>query len=78
MRGRLVTAKLSEDKLDETTFSQNLMREDFSQRLEDVEETTHARLRMQHGCIGNLLNRMHVNEVDKQKLKTSGPEEIKP
>ena len=65
-RGRLVTVKLLEDKLDEINFSQNSMREDFSQRLEDVKETIHARHRMQQGCMGNLQNRMHVNEVDKE------------
>ena len=46
LRGRLVTVKLLEDKLDEVSLSQDLMREDFSQRLEDVEEAIHARLRM--------------------------------
>ncbi|KAF3542313.1 hypothetical protein DY000_02004558 [Brassica cretica] len=46
------------------------MREDFSQRLEDVEETIHARLWMQQGCIENLQNGMHINEVDKEILKT--------
>ncbi|KAF3597353.1 hypothetical protein DY000_02021533 [Brassica cretica] len=39
------------------------MGEDFSQRLEDVEETIHARLRMQQDCIGNLQNMIHVNEI---------------
>ncbi|KAF3501295.1 hypothetical protein F2Q69_00043551 [Brassica cretica] len=61
--------KLLEGKLDEINFSQDFMREDFSQRLEDVEETIHARLRMQQGCIGNLQNMMLVNEVDKEILK---------
>ncbi|KAF3587995.1 hypothetical protein F2Q69_00029104 [Brassica cretica] len=46
LRGRLVTVKLLEDKLDEVSLSQDLMREDFSQTLEDVEEAIHARLRM--------------------------------
>ncbi|KAF3541730.1 hypothetical protein F2Q69_00022317 [Brassica cretica] len=80
LRERLVTVKLLEDKFDEIIFSQNLMREDFSQRLEDVKETIHARLRMPQGCIGNLQNRMHVNEVDKEILKnkwTRGDEAIR-
>ena len=80
LRGRLVTVKLLEDKLDEINFSQDLMKEDFSQRFEDVEKTTHARLRMQQGCIGNLQYRMHVNEVDKEILKnqwTRGDEAIR-
>ena len=61
--------KLLEDKLDEITFSQDLMREDFSQRLEDVMETTHTILRIQQGCIGHLQKRMHVHEVDKEIMK---------
>ena len=80
LRERLVTVKLLEDKFDEIIFSQNLMREDFSQRLEDVKETIHARLIMPQGCIGNLQNRMHVNEVDKEILKnkwTRGDEAIR-
>ena len=54
LQRRLITMKLLEDKLDEINFFQDLMREDFSQRLEDVEETIHARLRMQQGSINNL------------------------
>ena len=80
LKGRLVTVKLLEDKFDEINFSQDLMREDLSQRLEDVEETIHARLIMPQGCIGNLQNRMHVNEVDKEILKnkwTRGDEAIR-
>ncbi|KAF2605889.1 hypothetical protein F2Q68_00043871 [Brassica cretica] len=69
LQGRLVTVKLLEDKFDEINFSQDLMREDLSQRLEDVEETIYARLRMQQGCIGNLQNMIHFNEVDKEILK---------
>ncbi|KAF2561256.1 hypothetical protein F2Q70_00017254 [Brassica cretica] len=79
-RGRLLTVKFLKDKLDEINFSQDLMRKDFSQRLEDVEETIHARPRMQTGCIGNLQNRIHVNEVDKEILKnqwTRGDEAIR-
>ncbi|KAF2590174.1 hypothetical protein F2Q70_00038643 [Brassica cretica] len=48
-RGRLVTVKLLEDKLDENNFSQDLLKEDISQRFEDILETTHARIRMQQG-----------------------------
>ncbi|KAF2539261.1 hypothetical protein F2Q68_00020639 [Brassica cretica] len=79
-RGRLLTVKFLKDELDEINFSQDLMRKDFSQRLEDVEETIHARPRMQTGCIGNLQNRIHVNEVDKEILKnqwTRGDEAIR-
>ncbi|KAH0898757.1 hypothetical protein HID58_048325, partial [Brassica napus] len=49
LRGRLVIVKLLEEKLDEINFSQDLMREDFSHILEDVEEIIHARLKMQQG-----------------------------
>ncbi|CDY12337.1 BnaA06g20070D [Brassica napus] len=34
-RGKLVTVKLLEDKLDEINFSQDLLKEDISHRLED-------------------------------------------
>ncbi|KAF3578159.1 hypothetical protein DY000_02031388 [Brassica cretica] len=61
-----------EHKLDEITFSQDLMREDFSQRLEDVVETTHTIRRIQQGCIGHLQKRMHVHEVDKEIMKNQG------
>ena len=80
LKGRLVTVKLLEDKFDEINFSQDLMREDLSQRLEDVEETIYAILRMQQGCIGNLQNMIHFNEVDKEILKnqwTRGDEAIR-
>ncbi|WZZ51160.1 hypothetical protein YC2023_051267 [Brassica napus] len=43
--------------------------EDFSQRLEDVVETTHTIRRIQQGCIGHLQKRMHVHEVDKEIMK---------
>ncbi|KAF3559793.1 hypothetical protein F2Q69_00013367 [Brassica cretica] len=69
LRGRLVIVKLLEDKLDEITFSHDLMREDFSQRLENVVETTHTILRIQQGCIGHLQKRMHVHEVDMEIMK---------
>ena len=71
LRGKLVTVKLLEGKLDEINFSQDLRRENFSQRLENVEETIHARLRMQQVCIGNLQKRMHVNEVDNEIMKNN-------
>ena len=35
LRGNLVVVKLLEEKLDEIIFSQDLMREDFSQILEE-------------------------------------------
>ena len=61
LKKRLVTVKLLEDKLDEINFSQDLLKEDISQRFEDILETTHARIRMQQGCIGHLRKRMHSN-----------------
>ncbi|KAF2570599.1 hypothetical protein F2Q70_00003623 [Brassica cretica] len=80
MRKRLVTVKLLEDKLDEINFSQDLMREDFSQRYEDLDETTQARLGMHQRSINNLHNRMHVIGVDKEIFKnqwTRGDEAIR-
>ena len=56
--------KLLEDKLDEINFSQDLIREDFSQRLEDLDETTMAILGMHQHNINNLQNMMHVSEVE--------------
>ena len=56
------------------------MWEDFSQRLEDLDETTQARLGMHQHNINNLQKRMHVNEVDKEILKnkwTIGDESIR-
>ena len=61
--------KLLEDKLDEIAFSEDLMREDFSQRLEDFVEKSHAKRRMQQGCTRHLQKRIHVNEVDKEIMK---------
>ena len=69
LQTRLVTVKLLKNKLDEINFSQDLIREYFSQRLGNVEETIHVRLRMQHGSINNLRKRMHVNGVNKEILK---------
>ena len=80
LKKRLVTVKLLEDKLDEINFSQDLLKEDISQRLEDIGETTQARLRMQQGCIGHLQERMHVNEVARDIMKnkwTRGDEDIR-
>uniref|UniRef100_M4F1K6 Uncharacterized protein n=1 Tax=Brassica campestris TaxID=3711 RepID=M4F1K6_BRACM len=79
-RGNLVTVKLLEDKLDEINFSQDLLKEDIPQRLEDIVEATHARLRMQQGCIGHLQERMQVNEVAREVMKnkwTRGNEAIR-
>ncbi|KAF2578471.1 hypothetical protein F2Q68_00004279 [Brassica cretica] len=57
LRRRMVTVKLLEDKLDEINFCQDRMKEDFSQRLEDISESTHARLGMQQHNISNFLKR---------------------
>ncbi|KAF2614606.1 hypothetical protein F2Q70_00012089 [Brassica cretica] len=62
LRGKLVTKKFLQDKLDEITFSQDLLKEDIYQELKDISESTHARLGMHQRNIGNLQNRMHVNE----------------
>ncbi|KAF3544622.1 hypothetical protein DY000_02007875 [Brassica cretica] len=69
LRGKLVTKKFLQDKLDEITFSQDLLKEDIYQELKDISESTHARLGMHQRNIGNLQNRMHVNEVDKEIMK---------
>ncbi|WZZ35276.1 hypothetical protein YC2023_018677 [Brassica napus] len=68
-KGRLVTVKLLEDKLDEIGFFQNFLKEDISQRFQNILETTHAGLRMHQGCIGHLQKRMHANEVAKEIMK---------
>ncbi|KAF3568936.1 hypothetical protein DY000_02015517 [Brassica cretica] len=80
LKNRLVTLKLLEDKLNEINFFQDLMREDFSERLEDLDETTMARLGMTQHNINTLQKRMHVSEVDKEILKnqhTRGDEAIR-
>ncbi|KAF3607993.1 hypothetical protein DY000_02047624 [Brassica cretica] len=41
-RSKLVTEKSQQDKLDEITFSQDLLKEDVYQELKDISETTHA------------------------------------
>ncbi|KAF3547374.1 hypothetical protein DY000_02007307 [Brassica cretica] len=69
LKKRLVTVKLLEDKLDEINFSQDLMREDFSQRLVDLDKTTTARFGMHQRSFNNLQNRMHVSAVDKEILR---------
>ena len=53
LRRRMVTIKLLEDKLDDINFCQDWMKEDFSQKLEDISESTHARLGMQQHSISN-------------------------
>ncbi|CAG7906026.1 unnamed protein product, partial [Brassica rapa] len=52
--------------LDAINFSQDLMREDYYQRLENLGETTMARLGMHQCIINNLQNMMHVIGVDKE------------
>ncbi|KAH0922658.1 hypothetical protein HID58_022676, partial [Brassica napus] len=47
LRGKLVTEKFLHDKLDEITFSQDLLKEDIYQELKDISESTHARFGMQ-------------------------------
>ncbi|KAF3589600.1 hypothetical protein F2Q69_00028552 [Brassica cretica] len=41
-RSKLATEKSLQDKLDEITFSQDLLKEDVYQELKDISETTHA------------------------------------
>ncbi|KAF3529262.1 hypothetical protein DY000_02040487 [Brassica cretica] len=79
-RSELVTKKSLQDKLDEITFSQDLLKEDVYQELKDITETTHARLGMQQRNIGNLQHRMHATEVTRERLKnqwTRGDEAIR-
>ncbi|KAF2541920.1 hypothetical protein F2Q68_00031242 [Brassica cretica] len=79
-RSELVTKKSLQDKLDEITFSQDLLKEDVYQELKDISETTHARLGMQQRNIGNLQHRMHATEVTRERLKnqwTRGDEAIR-
>ena len=58
-----------EDRFDEIAFSQSLMKEDISQQLEDISETTAARLRMLQRSIANLQRRMHSMEVAREVTK---------
>ncbi|KAF2569548.1 hypothetical protein F2Q68_00025519 [Brassica cretica] len=46
LRNKLVTEKSLDDKLDEITFSQDLLKEDVYQKLKDNSESTYARLEM--------------------------------
>ncbi|KAF3580888.1 hypothetical protein DY000_02030948 [Brassica cretica] len=62
-RSKLVTEKSLHDKLDEITFSQDLLKEDVYQKQKDISETTYARLGMQQRNIGNLQHRMHANST---------------
>ena len=52
-----------QDKLDEITFSQDLLKEDVYQELTDISESTHARIGMKHRNIGNFQHMMHAGEV---------------
>ncbi|KAF2589193.1 hypothetical protein F2Q70_00038511 [Brassica cretica] len=47
LRSKLVTEKSLQDKLDEITFSQDLVKEDVYHELKDISESTYARLGMQ-------------------------------
>ncbi|KAG5393613.1 hypothetical protein IGI04_023576, partial [Brassica rapa subsp. trilocularis] len=69
LRGKLVTEKFLHDKLDEITFSQDLLKEDIYQELKDISESTHARLGMQQCSIGNLQHRINASEVARERLK---------
>ena len=67
LKKRLVTVKLLQDKLDEINFSQDLMREDFFQRLEDLvkqlwsdlECTSKASITFRKGCMSMRLIRRY-------------------
>ncbi|KAF2577292.1 hypothetical protein F2Q68_00004842 [Brassica cretica] len=79
-RRKLVTEKSLQDKLDEITFSQDLLKEDVYHELKDISETTYSRLGMQQRNIGNLQHRMHASEVAREILKnqwTRGDEAIR-
>ena len=80
LRSTLGTEKILQDKLDEITFSQDLLKEDIFQEWKDISESTHAILGMHQRSINNLQNRVHVNQVDKEILKnqwTRGDEAIR-
>ena len=79
-RSKLVTEKSLQDKLDEITFSQDLLKEDVYQELKDISETTHAWLGMQQRNIRNLQHMMHASEVAQERLQnqwTRGDEAIR-
>ncbi|KAF2567632.1 hypothetical protein F2Q70_00026039 [Brassica cretica] len=80
LRSQLVTEKVLHDKIDETTFSHDLLKEDVYQELKDISESTHARIRMQQRSIENLQHRMNASEVARERLKnqlTRGDEAIR-
>ncbi|KAF3570451.1 hypothetical protein F2Q69_00059560 [Brassica cretica] len=63
LRSKLVTEKSIQDKLDEITFSQDLLKEDVYQELKDISESTYARLGIQQRNIGNIQHMMHAGEM---------------
>ena len=78
-RSKLVTAKSLHDKLDEITFSQDLLKQDVYRELKDISETTYARLGMQQRSIWNLQHKMNASEVARERSKnqwTRGDEAI--
>ncbi|KAF3527690.1 hypothetical protein DY000_02040805 [Brassica cretica] len=66
----MVTEKSLHDKLDEITFSQDLLKENVYQKLKDISESTYARLGMQLRSIGNFQHRMHASEMSKDEVDT--------
>ncbi|KAF3487803.1 hypothetical protein F2Q69_00054955 [Brassica cretica] len=80
LRSKLVAEKDLQDKLDEITFSQDLLKGDVYQELKDISESTHAIIGLQQRNIGNLQHRMNASEVARERLKnqwTRGDEAIK-
>ncbi|KAF3603731.1 hypothetical protein F2Q69_00036301 [Brassica cretica] len=69
-RNKMVTEKSLHDKLDEITFSQDLLKENVYQKLKDISESTYARLGMQLRSIGNFQHRMHASEMSKDEVDT--------
>ncbi|CAG7875756.1 unnamed protein product, partial [Brassica rapa] len=72
-RSKLVTEKSLQDKLNEITFSQDLLKED----LKDISKTTYARLGMQQRNIGNLHDRMHASEIASEVASEVAREKLK-
>ncbi|KAG5385021.1 hypothetical protein IGI04_036491, partial [Brassica rapa subsp. trilocularis] len=70
-QSKLITEKTLQDKLEEITFSQDLLKENVYQELNDISETTHARLGMQQRIIGNLQHRMHAKCLEEPKLTSN-------
>ncbi|KAF3583394.1 hypothetical protein F2Q69_00030830 [Brassica cretica] len=62
--GKLVIEKFLQDKFDEITFSQDLLKEYIYHELKDIAKSTHARIGMQQLSIGNIHPRMNAIEVD--------------